>query len=155
MDSYFDFKWVPKGWALCLNTECTRKDECLRHLAAEHVPQGVTSWRCLLPQTATGDKHCKGFCQLKTEQQAYGLGHLFDHVEKKDYAALKAQVEVYLGGHSNYYRYHRGERLLSVAQQEHIARLMAKAGYPDAPVFGGYRPVVIFPSTVSDRDADI
>ena len=95
-----------------MNNECTRKDECLRHLAAEHVPQGVTSWRCLLPQTATGDEHCKGFCQLKTEQRAYGLSPLFDHVEKKDYAVLKAQVEAYLGGHSNYYRYHRGERQL-------------------------------------------
>ncbi|MBR1933157.1 MAG: hypothetical protein IJ841_05675 [Prevotella sp.] len=153
MNNFFDFKWVPKGWALCFNNDCPRRGECLRHVAGEHVPQGVSSWRCLLPQAATGAT-CQAFCPLAQERHAYGLGQLFDHVEKKDYAALKSAVTTYLGGRSNYYRYHRGERLLSPAQQEHIAQLLAKAGYAAGPVFGGYQTVVPFPLTVFDRDAD-
>ena len=76
---------------------------------------------------------------------AYGLGKLYTNVEQKDYKELKGMVMDYLGGQSTYYRYHRGEKLLSEQQQAHIAQLLAQKGYTDAPVFGGYCERTVFP----------
>ena len=142
------FKDVPSDWAVCFNNDCPLKEECMRYQVGLVMPDDVWVWRTVMAAAwKKGD--CKAFAKKRTERMAYGLSHFFDRVEKQDYSRLRDQAMAYLGGHSNYYRYNRGEKLLSEAQQQYLLQMMAKAGYEGKGEFGSYVDVLQYDWTVS------
>ena len=61
------------------------------------------------------------------------------------YLYLKtSRMKAYLGGHGTYYRYNRGEKLLTPEQQEWILRLFTRYGYSENLSFEGYCDVMDF-----------
>jgi hypothetical protein len=49
-----------------------------------------------------------------------------------------------LGSHTSYYRYHRGEKLLTPEQQQWILDLFAQYGYTNELHFDSYRDMIDF-----------
>lgn len=139
-----EIKEVPHLWAVCFNEKCPMRDECLRYQAARQLPAGKVQWMTVLPSVLK-DGECKAYCAIKVERMAYGLGQLYSHVEQQDYKRIKEKVTDYLGGKSTYYRYHRGEKLLSEQQQADIHAIFAHYGYTDLLAFGGYREELQYP----------
>lgn len=139
-----DMKKMPGTWAVCFNEACPMRETCLRFMAGQQLLEGVTAWPTVVP-TALSDGRCRAFCEAKTERMAYGFRHLYDHVEQQVYRSLKTSVKQYLGGHSSYYRYHRGEKLLSPEQQQHIVELFRQYGYKGEVVFEAFCDELQFP----------
>ncbi|MBQ3632142.1 MAG: hypothetical protein II949_13040 [Prevotella sp.] len=137
------FEDVPRGWALCFNNECPLRSECLRHQAGTLIPDTMTI-AVSVTEKALADGQCQHFAPAETATFARGFTHLYDHVRQADYTALRKAMTAYLHGKRIYYEYKRGERLLSPAEQQWIARLFARYGYEDAPVFDGYEQHYVF-----------
>ncbi len=144
----FRYQDIPKGWTLCFNDNCTRKDECLRRqaamLAADVAPEQNMRALCVTP-TAYRDGECRLFAAVRTELMAWGFSHLYDQVLRNDYAELKDAIIQYLHGQTNYYRYRNGTKKLSEAQQQWIANLFRRFGYEKAIRFDHYEYHTVFP----------
>ena len=50
-DIQYDFRNVPPSYAVCFNTACVKGGECLRRLAAQHVPQKRLFGPAVYPST--------------------------------------------------------------------------------------------------------
>jgi len=143
-DIVFDFKNVPASWQLCFLSEGPRKDECLRQLAFRHLPAQQVFGPAIYPNVEIGEKGCRFFAVGQPRRMAWGFNTLFAEVKQKDVSGLRNAMKQYLGGHSNYYRYSRGERLLSTEQQEWIINLFRRFGYTDGLTFDHYARVYDF-----------
>ena len=136
-DIQYDFRNVPPSYPVCFNTDCTKGGECLRRLAAQHVPQKRLFGPSVYPST-WADGNCPLFETDEPQRMAWGFTRLFAEVKRKDDADLRKVIKRYLGGNGNYYRYHHGERLLSPTQQEWILDLFRRYGYTEDLGFEGY-----------------
>lgn len=139
----FNFDEVPPSWRFCFCSGCPKHEECLRYQLGLHVPESMT-WGSAVFPTAYKNGDCRHFKQIRVIHAAYGFAPLYSEVKQKDYTPLRNQVKAYLGGHGTYYRYNRGERLLTPEQQEWILRLFARHGYTDGLQFEHYRDVLDF-----------
>ena len=146
------FNDVPRNWAVCFNGECPLKSECMRFQAAETMPDSVMTWRTIMP-AAWKKGNCIAFVRKRVERKAYGLKHFLDHVEQKDYHWLREKTMDYLGGRTSYYRYNRGQKLLSEAQQQYLLQMMKRAGYEGKGEFENYCEVLVFDKIVSKKGA--
>ena len=75
---------------------------------------------------------------------AWGFNSLFEDVKHADYTPLRETIKNYLGSHTSYYRYHRGEKLLTPEQQQWILDLFAQYGYTNELHFDSYRDMIDF-----------
>ena len=139
----FNFSEVPASWMLCFCEGCTRHADCLRYLTGQHVPDDLTCGNAVYP-SACRNGSCRHFKQIRVIHAAYGFAPLFREVKQKDYTLLREKMKAYLGGHGTYYRYNRGERLLTPEQQQWILSLFARYGYTDGLAFEHYRDVIDF-----------
>ena len=146
------FNDVPRNWAVCFNGECPLKSECMRFLAGETMPDSVMTWRTIMP-AAWKQGDCKAFVRKRVERKAYGLKRFLDHVEKVDYKRLREDMMGYLGGRSSYYRYSKGEKLLSETQQRDLLQMMKEAGYEGKGEFEHYCDVLVFDRIVPKNGA--
>jgi hypothetical protein len=126
-----DFKKVPKGYQLCFNHECPKKDDCLRFMAGEDLPDNRDWGPAIYPNIKMDSEGCRLFDKGKPQMMAWGFNTLFSEVKHRHVNTLRTTLKQYLGGHSNYYRYHNGERLLNDKQQEWIINLFRRMGYTD------------------------
>lgn len=138
-----NFENVPNGWALCFNENCKMKDACLRYMAGQKAPDDLTTATCVTPR-ALKDDECKKFAAERYDTEAWGMSHLFDGVQHDHYGPMRDAIFAILG-RRNYYRYNKGERRLSMKQQQQIANLFKRYGYDDAPTFDHYVTVLQFP----------
>ena len=139
----FNFSDVPASMALCFCEECPRHDDCLRYLAGQYAPVSLTFGPAVYPAACqSGD--CPHFKEVRVIQGMYGFSKLFSEVRHQDYRRLRDEVKAYLGGHSNYYRYHRGERMLTPEQQQAIKAMFQARGYDHSLTFDGYREQIDF-----------
>ena len=139
----FDFASVPPKWPLCFSEECPCHGECLRFLAGQLAPDDLTLGLAIYPAALKKDV-CPHFKEARVKRMAYGFKQLFQEVKKKDNTSLHNQVEAYLGGHSAFYRFNRGERLLNPERQEWILNLFRKYGYTGNLAFDHYCEVYDF-----------
>ena len=140
----FDFRNVPKGWQLCFLSECPKKEECLRHLAASHLPESRDWGPAIYPTMKIEENGCRFFTMGKPTNMAWGFNTLFSDVKSRHERQLRDSMKQYLGGHSNYYRYNNGERLLTAEQQEWIIRLFQRYGYTEGLTFDHFTLVYDF-----------
>jgi len=142
-DLSIEFSEVPSRWQLCFCDGCPRHSECLRYAVGQIVPSDLT-WGPAIYPTAYQNGSCKHFKEVRIVRDACGFKHLFSEVKQKDDTPLREQLKKYLGGHGTYYRYDRGERLLTPEQQQWIIRLFESYGYKDNLTFEHYRNIVDF-----------
>lgn len=140
----YDFRNVPPGWQLCFLDECPKKDLCLRQLVGRHLTGDRDFGPAVYPTIKRNEEGCWLFADSEPKSMAWGLRKIFSEVKSRDELALRNQIKQYLGGHSNYYRYHNGERLLSPEKQEWIINLFQKYGYSENLEFDHYTLVYDF-----------
>ena len=128
---------VPASWRYCFCEECDRHEDCLRFQTGWQVPEDRTWGNAVFP-TAYRRGECPHFKEIRRIHAAYGMDTLYVDVKHKDFADIRDKIKGYLGGHSTYYRYNRGERLLTPEQQEWILRLFARYGYTENLSFAHY-----------------
>lgn len=139
-----DFRNVPKGYQLCFNKECPRKEECLRFLAGCALPEDRDWGPSVYPNIKMDDNGCRLYATGETTRMAWGFNTLLEDVKSKHEKGLRTAMYQYLNGTSNYYRYHHGERLLNQEQQEWILQLFQRTGYTKNLRFDHYADVFDF-----------
>lgn len=137
------FEDVPFNWALCFNNDCPMKEQCLRHLAAATVPDDVTHGHSVWPNALKGD-HCAMFFEVKYIDVAWGFSQLYSNLRQQDYPIIRRRMEDHFGRAGNYYRYNRGEKKLTPAQQQWIKELFAEFGYTGELVFDHVERIIQF-----------
>lgn len=143
-DVRFDFRNVPHNWMLCFMHACPKKEECLRQLAASHLPEDRNFGPAVYPNIKIGEDGCRFFTTGEPKRMAWGFRTIFAEVKSKHEQGLRIAMKQYLNGHSNYYRYHNGERLLNPEQQEWIVNLFRRYGYTEGLTFDHYAYVYDF-----------
>lgn len=138
-----DYNSIPPSYPLCFHGTCPLAATCLRHLAGEHLPADAV-WGPAVYPTALKDGQCKMYHKTRVIHAAYGFDTLFHDVKKRDDTPLRDSLKSYLGGHGTYYRYNRGERLLTPEQQAAILDLFRSYGYTENLAFDHYRDVYDF-----------
>ena len=131
-------KDIPMGYALCFNSECTKKDGCMHYQARLLMPEDRYSGHAIFP-TAWQDGTCKCFREKRLVQKAWGFTHLYDHVPQRDKPEARHCVRSFFsGGCGPYYRYHHGENQLSPKQQEEVMKIIASFGSTEGITFDHY-----------------
>lgn len=139
----FDYSETPKTWTNCFNENCPLKTDCLHYITGEKIPDGMTFGYAVYPH-ALHDGQCNYYKCCQFTHEAWGFEGLLKNVHYQNVARIRTEIKNYLGGHSTYYRYNKGERLLSPEQQQHIIAIFNKYGYKENLAFDGYKDVIDF-----------
>jgi hypothetical protein len=134
-EKLFDVKRMPLSWQVCFLSECPVKEQCLRQLAVGFVSDERDFGPAVYPTMKVDEHGCRLFVKAETKRMAWGFKTLFSDVKSRHEQALRNSLKVYLGGHSSFYRYNRGERLLNTEQQDWILNLFRQYGYTDNLTF--------------------
>ena len=129
---------IPSAYSLCFTPTCPRKTTCLRYVAGQHIPSKVTSGSAIYPTALSSDGTCPYYREYVKVKLAYGFQKIFAVVRKKDVEPLRNRLKQYLGGHGTYYRYNRGEKLLTPVQQDAILTICQEFGYTETLTFDNY-----------------
>lgn len=138
MNNEIDFKSMPRDYVVCWHVGCPMADDCLRRLAAEHLPESKTvaksvNLRAVNP--ATG--HCHLRRPIRWVRNAYGMRHIYDDVRTGDKERLYHTIWSKLGN-SMYYRYRNGQRPISPELQAWIESAFRQLGYTNPVRFDRY-----------------
>lgn len=136
----FPSEQVTPSFTLCFLDNCKKSGDCIRHLAGQHATQGRT-WGPAVYPNSLKDERCPHFKQTRIINGAWGFDKLFANIRQRDSSLLRSRLKSLLGGHGTYYRYHRGEQLLTPEQQERIVSLFHQYGYSENLHFDGYRRI--------------
>ena len=143
MDKDFDFRQVPRSWALCYVSECPRKQECMRYQACLQAPPVKYFGKCVMPN-ALLQESCPMFRPIQKVRVALGFHHIFDQVQAKDITQMRAELKDFLGSRTTFFRYQSGEKPLTPRQQEWICQLFRRHGYSDEIAFDSMKDIYIF-----------
>ena len=130
---------VPHNFMCCLCAACPKAGGCLRHLAATECAPDREFFFCLNPNfPGAGSTDCSAFRPAEKLRFARGMTRMFDEIPLRKAMELKSRVVEYFGA-SRFYNYLvKGRYPVSPEDQEGVARLFAKAGIADPPVFDAY-----------------
>ena len=140
---------VPERWAVCPNDKCPRAHECLRHHAYTLAPSTEKQRLSIMPQAWQGGD-CTEFAEDRPQQLAWGMKELFNGIPEWKATAIRHEMFGLFGAERTYYRYRRGEYVITPKQQQDLTELFARHGitaplhydyvtlayYFDAPGFG-------------------
>lgn len=137
MENIFDFEKIGSGYIFCFNAGCPKRDDCIRFVVGNHIPDNREIGQAVLP-TAFKNHECRFFKQARIVEYAYGFEHIYDNVLRKDYTPLRKTLTLYLGNKGKYYEYKYGKRGLSPEKQQYIRNLFMQYGYTEDIVFDKY-----------------
>lgn len=131
-------KDAPPSYPLCFNHQCTRCQECLHYQTAlANTPQRPYG-QIVLPY-AWKDGECTCFTPAQPQQLAWGFNKLYEKLPKELQHIARTSLREHLSaGMSTYYRYHKGEYLLSTRMQEEILDFMSQFGNRELFAFDHY-----------------
>ena len=133
-----DIKNAPAGYPLCFNHQCSRCQECLHYQVAQSKTPRRPYGRTVLP-TAWADGECKCFKSAEPQELAWGFDKLYEKLLPYQKSMARSTLRLYFSaGMSTYYRYHYGEKVLSVEQQKDILDIMSEYGSRDQFAFDNY-----------------
>ena len=139
MEPEIDYQSIPTGYAHCFNEKCACADQCLRRLAALHIPADQNTVVAVNPgRTMAGGTSCPFFRPKKLLRLAVGMLHLYDNLNYRDALAVRREISRNLG-RGIYYRIRNSERPLTPAEHSYVKRVFKKYGITSEPLFGGYK----------------
>ena len=144
-------------WHYCFNASCSKAQECAAFLSGKILIHDEAFYKELFydevvptirPDARYDDKSgsngceteagsfypCTQFCRPCMERKVWGFSQFYAEVKYNDTLPLRHQLMSLLGGRTAYYRFHRGEKLLSAEMQACIAEVFKKWGY-NAPSY--------------------
>ena len=130
---------------MCYNDACPKAGECLRHRVYTLAPATERQHLCVLPQ-AWQDGACTEFAENRPQRLAWGMKHLFDGIPMWKATAIRHELMEIFGSEATFYRYRRGEYLVTPQLQAKIADLFAHYGYTSPRHYDRTVQAFYFPS---------
>ena len=132
-------KKAENGYTVCFAEQCPLKEQCLRYLVGQQMPDTRSFYHCVNPRYQdVGTERCSLFRSSKKVKFAKGMMHIFN-------ADMPRRVEPFvrqrlIGKHCRtyYYEYRNGTRLISPAIQEEVRSLFREAGWKEEVHFDSY-----------------
>ena len=132
-------KQATDGYTVCYAGGCPRKEQCLRWLVGQQMPDTKSFSHCVNPRSQdVGTAQCPHYRSREKVRFAKGMMHIFNGDMP---AKLKPFVRQHLiGSHCKtyYYEYRNGTQLISPAMQEEVRSLFREAGWNEEIHFDGY-----------------
>lgn len=139
MKEKINFLHVPYQYMMCMNQQCTKAETCLRQLVENVIPDDIQCWNIVSPKFLASLKDdcpyyrsdrkvrfAKGFIRilgnLPYDQMRKVIRHLIAHFERR-----------------TYYRIRKGERLLSLSEQQEFFDILKKCGVTQLGEFDAYQ----------------
>ena len=145
-------------WHYCFNDSCPKAQECAAFLSGKILINDEAFYEELFydevvptirPDARYDDKTgsennessksckkeagsfypCTQFCRPCMERKVWGFSQFYAEVKYNDILPLRQHLMSVLGGKTAYYRFHRGDKLLSSVGQARIAEAFKKWGY--------------------------
>lgn len=139
------FSKMPVNWAVCMQTECSLHEDCLRYRTLESICARYTRQSCVLP-SARDDKGWRYHVPFVKVPVAWGMHTTLSGVRDEDAARMRPLIKAHFGSHSTYYRYYNGRYSISPKQQQAIRRIFKRFGYnPDSVRFDRVEEDYFFP----------
>lgn len=133
---------IPKGISLCIQGECPKSSECVRHILYENNSHDMPRITILNPKvTPFTDKGCPYFCEYKLTRYACGFRKLYNTIPVQHADKFWTTIPG-ITSESMYYRMKRGDKLIPPALQQNILASARKCGAPETVDFDEYRDVV-------------
>lgn len=136
---------IPKDYIHCPATadSCPRADTCLRALAARVLADSGSDTPNVIPTLNPNyalhpPKDCTFYRSSAPVRFARGMKRLFDDVPMRQGKLVRRRVMACFSCESYFYQSRKGERLITPAEQEAIARVFRSAGLSITPVFDSY-----------------
>lgn len=133
---------IPDGFRFCVQSECPRSSECLRHLLYVNNTQDRPYITVLNPQLLSYDADgCPHFRPYQIVRYARGFCNIYSAIPEQNARKFWATVPGF-SSESMYYRMKRGEKLIPPALQRCILSAAHRLGAPESIDFDDYCDVV-------------
>ena len=132
-------KKAQEGYTVCYVDECPLRNQCLRWLVGQHMPQTCNSYRCVNPHfEGVATTECPMYRSDQKVRYAKGMTRIFTGNMPK---RLEPAVRYGIIGQTNrtyYFEYRNGSRLIPPVLQENIRKLFRDNGWTEEVKFDGY-----------------
>lgn len=122
-----NFENKPKNFIVCLNENCSLRENCLRRLAAIHDRED-SDLLSVVNDSKFNESNCKYFLENKKTRIAYGMKDSFEDVKAKDIANIRKELKNHFGL-TYYYERRNGKMPITPKDQEFISNLFNSYGY--------------------------
>ncbi len=138
MEEKIDFEKVPYQYAMCLNRECSKANTCLRQLTAQSAPEKIEHWVIISPKhLAAQQRNCSYYRSNAKVRYAKGFIRMLENLPYKQMQTVILHLMSYFGRRT-YYRSRKGERLLSLSEQQHVLNILKHCGVSTPQQFDAY-----------------
>ncbi len=138
MKETIDFSQIPHQYAMCLNRECVQANNCLRQVVVQYVPADIQLWTIISPAyLATLEGNCPHHRPAAKVRYARGFIHILENLPYNRMQTVVARL-IALFGKRTYYRVRKGERPLSIAEQQQFFRVLKQCGVSSWGEFDAY-----------------
>ena len=140
-----EYAKVPRFYARCFLDSCPRAAECMHYSVGQCAPDKPATGTCVFPQSMNAEGGCPYFRPKRVIRSAWGFNSLFRDVLARDSVSLRRELIRYFKSRSTYYRYNRGQQLLTPGQQQEVLDIFARFGYdPETLSFDHYIKEIAF-----------
>lgn len=138
MDTKINFSQVPYNYLMCLNRECPQARTCLRQLIEQSIPADVQRWTIVSPKHLAALKGaCPHYRSASKVRFAKGFITLLENLPHKQMQTAISHLINHFGQRT-YYRFRKGERLLSPPEQVKVLSILKKCGVTHPQEFDAY-----------------
>ncbi len=118
----------PEQYALCSNSNCKNAEHCLRQLCYKQLTANDTKIYVLNPLLfPKEDEECSYFRTDKKVSFAWGIKNILDDIPAVKAKFIKSDL-LQRYGRTKYYQFYRGEKPLSVKDQQTFAKIFRQNG---------------------------
>jgi len=125
------------GYTVCFLEGCPLSATCAHRVAYGQMRPGRYAANSVLPRVLEMET-CPMYVEYKVVRKAWGFKKMYDKVAVNDLPRMKTRIMCYLQGRNSYYRYFRGEKLLTEEQQQWIQEYFKANGYEADDLFDKY-----------------
>ena len=128
-----------EGYTVCYVGDCPLRQQCLRWLVGQHVPNSASTYRCVNPHfEAVATNECPMYRSDQKVRFAKGMTNIFtSDMPRRVESAVRYGV-IGLTNRTYYFEYRNGSRLIPPALQENIRNLFRENGWKEEVQFDGY-----------------
>ena len=132
-------KEAESGYLVCFAEQCPLKEQCLRYLVGQQMPDTRSSYHCVnLRYQDVGTEQCSLFRNSKKVKFAKGMMHIFNVDMPRRVEQFVRQRLIEKHCRTYYYEYRNGTRLISPAVQEEVRSLFREVGWNEEVHFDEY-----------------
>lgn len=142
MQREIDFSTMPSTYQVCWHSQCPLKENCLRHLAASHLPADMPFVGSInLNHVNPFSGQCKMQRPVRYVRIAWGLKHIYDNLTYKQKDAIYGQIHRGLGN-TTYYHYYNERKPIPPHVKAYIQDVFQRHGITEPVVFRRYEEIL-------------